>query len=37
MWRKGNPSALLVGMQAGAATVEKGMEFPLKIRNGTAS
>ena len=22
LWRKGNPSALLVGMQAGAATVE---------------
>ena len=28
MWRKGNPSALLVGMQAGAATVENRMEFP---------
>ena len=23
MWRKGNPSALLVGMQTGEATVEK--------------
>ena len=28
MWRKGNPSALLVGMQAGTATVENSMEFP---------
>ena len=28
MWRKGNPSALLVGMQTGAATVENSMEFP---------
>ena len=28
LWRKGNPSALLVGMQTGAATVENTMEFP---------
>ena len=35
-WRQGNPSALLVGMQTGAATVEKSMEFPQKIRNRTA-
>ena len=35
MWRKGNPSALLVEMQAGAATVENSMEFPQKIKNGT--
>ena len=28
MWRKGNPSALLVGVQTGAATVEHSMEFP---------
>ena len=28
LWRKGNPSALLVGMQTGAATVETSMEFP---------
>ena len=34
--RKGNPSALLVGMQAGAATVENNMEFPQKTKNGTA-
>ena len=28
MWRKGDPCALLVGMQAGAATVESSMKFP---------
>ena len=31
-----NPTALLVGMQTGAATVENSMEFPQKIKNGTA-
>ena len=36
MWRKGNPRALLVGMQTGAATVENSMEFPQKIKSGTA-
>ena len=36
VWRKGNPSTLLVGMQTGAATVENSMEFPQKIKNGTA-
>ena len=36
MWRKGNPSALLVGMQTGVATVENSMEFPQKTKNGTA-
>ena len=36
MWRKGNPSALLVGMQTGAATIESNMELPQKIKNGTA-
>ena len=36
MRRKGNPSALLVGMQTGAATVENTMEFPQKTKNGTA-
>ena len=36
MWKKGNPSALLVGMQTGAATVENIMEFPQKTKNGTA-
>ena len=35
MWRKGNPSALLVGMQTGEATVENSMEFPQKTENGT--
>ena len=36
MWRKGNPSALLVGMQTGEATVENNIEFPEKTKNGTA-
>jgi len=33
MWRKRNPLALLVGMQAGAATVENSVEVPQKIKN----
>ena len=36
MWRKGNPSALLVGMQTGAPIVANSMEFPWKTKNGTA-
>ena len=36
LWRKWNPSALLVGMQTGAATVENSMEFPHKTKNGSA-
>ena len=36
MRRKGNPHALLVGMQTGAATVESSMEIPQKIKNGAA-
>ena len=32
---KGNPSALLEGMQTGEATVENSMEFPQKTKNGT--
>ena len=36
LWRKGNPSALLVGMQTGAATVESSVEFPQKTKNGIA-
>ena len=36
MWRKGNLSTLLVGMQTDAATVENSMEFPQKTKNGTA-
>ena len=33
---KGNPRALLVGMQTGAATGESSMEIPQKIKNSTA-
>ena len=36
MWRKGNPSALLVEMQTGAITMENSMEFPQKTKNGIA-
>ena len=36
MRRKGNPSALLVGMQADVTTMENSMEFPQKAKNGTA-
>ena len=36
MWRKGNPFALLVGMQTSAATVESCMEKTQKIKNRTA-
>ena len=36
MWRKGNPSTLLVGIETDAATVENSMEFPQKAKNGTA-
>ena len=32
MWRKGNPRALLVGMQIGAATMENSMEVPKKFK-----
>ena len=35
MLRKGNPSALLVGMKTGAATVKKSKEFPQNIKNRT--
>ena len=35
MWRRGNPFALLVGMQTGVATVESSMEIPQKIKNGS--
>ena len=31
MWRKGDPFALLVGMQIGAATMERSMEISQKI------
>ena len=33
---KGNPFALLVGMQTGAATMESIVKLPQKIKNGTA-
>ena len=33
---KGEPFALLVGMQIGAATGESSMEIPQKIKNGSA-
>ena len=36
MLRKGNPSALLVGMQTGATTMENSVEFPQKTKNGNA-
>ena len=36
MWRKGNPSALLVEMLTGAAILENNMEFPQKTKSGTA-
>ena len=32
MWRNGNPLALLVGMQTGAAALENGVEVPQKIK-----
>ena len=33
---EGDPFALLVGMQTGAATVEYSREIPQKIKNGSA-
>ena len=36
MWRKGNPSALLVGLQIGATTMKSSVAFPQKTENGTA-
>ena len=33
MWRKGNPLALLVGMQAVATTLENSMEVPQEVKN----
>ena len=32
MWTKGNPCALLVGMQAGVVTVENSMQIPQKVK-----
>ena len=34
MQRKGNLSALPVGMQTGAASMENSMVFPQKVKNG---
>ena len=34
MWRKGNPFALLVGIQNSTATVESSMDIPQKIKMG---
>ena len=36
LWRKGNPSTLLLGMQTGVATVENSMEHPQKTKNAAA-
>ena len=36
MWSKGSPHALLVGMQIGAAIVEKSMELTQQVINGIA-
>ena len=36
MWRKGNPSSLLVEMQVGAAPEKISMEIPQKITYGSA-
>ena len=33
MQREGNPPTVLVGMQAGAATLENSMEIPQKFKN----
>ena len=35
VWRKGNALALLVEMYIDTATMEDGMEIPLKTRNKT--
>ena len=32
MWRKGNPPTLLLGMQAGAATLGNSMQVPQKLK-----
>ena len=32
MWRKGNPSALLVEMQTGESTVENSMDFLREVK-----
>ena len=37
LWRKSNPSTLLVELQTGAVTVEHSMEFPQKTKDGIAA
>ena len=32
MWRKGNPCALLVGMENGVVTMESSRSFPPKLK-----
>ena len=34
MWRKGNPLALLVGMQTDAAALENSEDVPQKLKIG---
>ena len=36
LWKKGNPSALLVATQTGVASVKNNMEVPQKTKNDTA-
>jgi len=33
MWRKGNPLALVVGMQIDTTTLKNSMEIPFKTQN----
>ena len=33
MWRKGNPPALLVGMEITAATIDNSMDIPQNTKN----
>jgi len=35
MWRKGNPYALLVGMEIGSVDMENSTEIPQKSKNRT--
>ena len=35
MWRKGNPCALLVGMEIDTGTMENSMEVLVKTKNRT--
>ena len=33
MWRRGNSLALLVGLQAGAATLQNSVKVPQEVKN----